>query len=90
MKKRFEDKTYMITGANSGMGKCVMNFLLQEGASLFLVDKNDDFIKSIKGEGKAKVGYSCFDLNCPEKISSLFDDAKSKGFIFVFQYMIQL
>lgn len=82
MENRFKGKTYLITGANSGMGKCVTNFLIEEGANLYLVDRNDSFIKTVVRENPCKIDYTCFDLSKPENVPALFDEAKSKGFKF--------
>lgn len=82
MDSRFKGKTYLVTGANSGMGKCVTNFLIAEGANLFLVDRNDSFIKDLVRNEPNKVNYSCFDLSKPEDIPVLYDEAKTKGFKF--------
>ncbi len=82
MESNFKGKTYLITGANSGMGKCVTNLLIDEGANLYLVDKNDSFIKELVSEFPNKINYTCFDLSKPENIPALFNEAKSKGFTF--------
>lgn len=82
MDKKFKGKTYLITGANSGMGKCVTNFLISEGANLFLVGRNDSFIKGVVSDSPNKIDYTCFDLSKPENIPALFNEAKSKGFKF--------
>lgn len=82
MENSFKGKTYLITGANSGMGKCVTKMLIAQGTNLFLVDKKYDFIKEVVCVGSEKIDYSCFDLGKPENIPALFDEAKTKGFIF--------
>lgn len=72
----------MVTGANSGMGKCVTNFLIEEGANLFLVDRNDSFLKDLVRKAPQRIDYLCFDLSMPENIPALFEETKTKGFKF--------
>ena len=82
MGNRFKGRTYLVTGANAGMGKCVTQQLVSEGASLYLVDRNDSFIKGLAADAPDRIGYACFDLGQPERIPALFEEAKRKGFRF--------
>lgn len=43
----FKDKIYLITGANSGIGKRLSEELMAREAELFLVDKDVDNIQEL-------------------------------------------
>lgn len=78
----FKNKTYLVTGANSGMGKCVTKMLLDAGAIVFMVDKNTDSISKIAQESLNGSDFMEFDLNHPAQVDSIFETAKSKGLHF--------
>ena len=78
----FKNKTYLVTGANSGMGKCVTKMLIEAGAVVFMVDKNTDNISIIASEASNGSDFMAFDLNQPSRIHEIFDDAKAKGIHF--------
>lgn len=78
----FENKTYLVTGANSGMGKCVSELLLSCGARLFMVDRDVDNLEKLHKSNPSKSDYIQFDLNKPNEVSSIFEKAKGKGFVF--------
>ena len=78
----FENKTYLITGANSGMGKCVSELLMSCGGRLFMVDRDVDNIQKLYNSNPSQSGYIQFDLNKPNEVSSIFENAKGKGFVF--------
>ena len=42
------DKTILVTGGNSGIGKCVVNTLLEMGSKVFAVDLNIDQLIVLK------------------------------------------
>ena len=48
----FNNKTYLITGANSGIGKALSEELIKREANLFLVDINLDHFHSLIGSEK--------------------------------------
>lgn len=78
----FENKTYLITGANSGMGKCVSELLLSCGARIFMVDRDIDNMEKLHKSNPTESDYIQFDLNKPNEISSIFEKAKKTGFVF--------
>ena len=78
----FKNKTYLVTGANSGMGKCVTKMLLDAGAIVFMIDKNTDNISKIAQEASNGSDFMEFDLNQPAQVNSIFENAKSKGLHF--------
>ena len=78
----FENKTYLVTGANSGMGKCVSELLLSCGARIFMVDRDIDNMEKLHKSNPTESDYIQFDLNKPNEISSIFEKAKKTGFVF--------
>jgi NAD(P)-dependent dehydrogenase (short-subunit alcohol dehydrogenase family) len=79
---RFDNKTYLVTGANSGIGKCVSKQLLENGSRLFMIDRDVDSIEELFRSFPSKVSFLPFDLNHPEKVGVIFDKAKEQGFVF--------
>lgn len=77
-----KDKTYLITGSNSGIGKQVALLLLEFGAKVYMVDKNIDEIERIASQYSNRSSYLYFDLSHPENVSQIFDKALEDGFIF--------
>ena len=73
---RFENKTYLVTGANSGIGKCVSKLLLEDGARLFMIDRDVDIIEGMLHAFPTKVSFLQFDLNHPEGVGVIFNKAK--------------
>jgi len=77
-----KDKTYLITGSNSGIGKQVTLLLLECGAKVYMVDKNTDEIERIASQHSNQSSYLQFDLSHPEQVSRIFDKAKEEGYLF--------
>ena len=78
----FENKTYLVTGANSGIGKRVSELLLANGVRLFMIDRDLDHIMRLYGSKTDMSGYMRFDLNKPNDVDSIFEKAKSLGLTF--------
>lgn len=78
----FENKTYLIAGANSGMGKCVSELLAESGARIFMVDRDVDNMQLLHESYPSHSDFIQFDLNIPEKVVSIFDKAKNHNYIF--------
>lgn len=74
-------RTYLITGANSGIGRCVSEALMNEGAKLFMVDREVDCLESLH-KRFAESAFMQFDLNHPDNVEAIFKKAKSQGFVF--------
>lgn len=64
----FSNKTYLITGANSGIGKQLSLKLAAHGTSLILIDKNDDQMKLIQKSFPLTVSFHVLDLTDIEAI----------------------
>lgn len=77
----FKDRTYLITGANSGIGKCVSETLINSGAKLFMVDRDVDYLDILCNKS-TESAFMQFDLNNPDEVDVIFEKAKSQGFVF--------
>lgn len=78
----FKNRTYLVTGANSGMGKCVSELLLLSGARVFMVDRDSDSMEKMHKSNPSESEYIQFDLNKPNEVLSIFEKAKRTGFVF--------
>ncbi len=66
---RFRDRTVLITGAGSGIGRATAHRLAGEGAAVFLVGKTGAKLEAVAGEVKKAGGKAAFetaDLRKPE------------------------
>ena len=79
---KFENKTYLVTGANSGMGKCVSEMLLSCGARILMVDRDIDNMEKLHKSNPSKSNYIQFDLNKPNEVDLIFEKAKNLGLVF--------
>lgn len=77
----FKNRTYLVTGANSGIGKSVSEALINARARLFMVDRDVDYLESLHNKS-ADSSFMQFDLNKPNEVETIFDTAKSQGFVF--------
>lgn len=73
----FNNKAYIVTGANSGIGKCISKYLIDHNARVIMVDVNTDSISSMTAGTDSKVIK--FDLNCPGKITEIFESLKREN-----------
>lgn len=73
---RLNNKTAIVTGAASGMGKAIAHLFAKEGASVILVDLNEtgvnETVKDIQGEGGKAEGISV-DLSKEGAIETIMD-----------------
>jgi meso-butanediol dehydrogenase/(S,S)-butanediol dehydrogenase/diacetyl reductase len=74
---RFTEKIALVTGAASGIGRCVCERLASEGAELFGVDINSDGLaetESLVKEAGGTMQSACFDVgeraNCFEAVKA--------------------
>ena len=77
----FKERTYLITGANSGIGKCVSEALINFGARIFMVDRDVDYIENLHNRFPES-SFMQFDLNKPNEVETIFEKAKSQGLVF--------
>ncbi len=75
--KRLENKTAVITGGAGGIGKATAERFLMEGASVLLVDLDEDNLKeAVKDLGEKNVYYTAADVSNEDEVKKYAGDAE--------------
>jgi len=75
------DKTALITGGGSGIGKAIATLFSQRGASVILVGRDEDKLKrTVEEISLEKCSYFVCDLATIESIQRLVENIKQKSF----------
>ncbi len=77
----FADKTAVVTGASSGIGRCIAIELGSRGATVCLVGRNRGRLQAVEERIRAvhsRVEHQCCDLQHPEEITRLCDHIRSR------------
>jgi NAD(P)-dependent dehydrogenase (short-subunit alcohol dehydrogenase family) len=78
-----DGKTILVTGATSGIGMAVSQFLLDSGASLIAMGRNEERLHQLKGASPSRVRTVAFDLtNYAEYPNTFRDFGKIDGFVY--------
>lgn len=72
---RFKDQTAVLTGAAGGLGKAVAQRIIAEGGQVYLLDYNEELLKTTTEEIGAK-GYFALDVANYEAVKSAASAAK--------------
>jgi len=64
--QRFDGKVALVTGAGSGIGRCVALRLAAEGASVLAVDVNEAGLKQTQADASAPISVRTADLGDPD------------------------
>ena len=72
-KNLLKGKTAVVTGGASGIGRCVSELFLSEGAAVVAVDANEEKVKKMCQE-LACIKGECIDICSEESVKKLFDD----------------
>src|SRR4051812_5205868 len=79
--REIRDKTALVTGAASGIGRAIALRLAQEGASLVLVDINENGLDEVAAEARA-CGVEVITRGCnmaePREVSSAVAEVLSR------------
>ena len=80
VKKEFEGKTALITGASAGIGRATARLLASQGADVILVDIDSEGLLRLKEElsecGVAVDIYTC-DVSCEERVNEIAKEVLS-------------
>lgn len=79
---RLEDKTVIVTGASSGMGKCMCETFVKEGATVIAVARRAERLEELAGALKDEAGtfVACpGDMTNDADIQKAFDLASENG-----------
>lgn len=77
-----KEKSFLVTGGNSGIGKSVVKLLLQQGAKVFALDVKTDQLEILKNHNAGKLQYLNADLTDFSNYNALFETAKGSGYLF--------
>lgn len=77
-----KNKTYLVTGATSGIGKSVAFTLFSLGAKVFLVGRNSKVLLELKERYPEQCSYIEYDLTNAENIHLIMQKAHDDGYIF--------
>ena len=81
MSSILKNKNCLITGATGGIGKHIVNLLVEQECNLFLTSKNNtklkNFYKSLKTKN-LKINYAPADLNSSLEINKLIKKVRTK------------
>jgi len=75
----FSGKTFLVTGANSGIGKQLTLKLVTLGARLFIIDKNQDQMVLVHNEFPHLVTHYVLDLTDIDGISQFMNSLRVKN-----------
>lgn len=78
---KLQNKVAVITGSAQGIGAAIARLFSSEGATLVLIDRQEDQLKSLTEELKANngnVSYFAFDITSKEEIKKAFVEIKEK------------
>lgn len=79
---RFKNKTVLITGGNSGIGRGIVNFFIQEGARIVFTGRDPNKGALVETEARALGGDATFfqcDHSIEEAVAELINEVASWG-----------
>lgn len=80
--KNILNKTFLVTGATSGIGKAVTLLLLQNGAKVFMVGRNKIVLSEIHNKYPDSSSYVEYDLSNSANVDEIFQKAVSDDYVF--------
>ena len=77
-----KNKTYLVTGATSGIGKSVAMVFCSLGAKVFLVGRNHEVLSNFRLMYPDQCSYIEYDLSDAENIHTIMLKAHKEGYVF--------
>jgi NAD(P)-dependent dehydrogenase (short-subunit alcohol dehydrogenase family) len=78
----FQGKLIAVTGGVSGIGRAVVELLVQEGAIVYVADINSSDGKDLETKFGEKVQFYQTNVSSEDQVTDFFAKIKSSGFIF--------
>lgn len=71
-------KTYLVTGATSGIGEATALQLAQEGHTVLALGRDEERGNSLESRGEGRIRFFAVDLSVPSAINQFFEDTKEQ------------
>ncbi|MCT4792305.1 MULTISPECIES: SDR family oxidoreductase [Exiguobacterium] len=71
-------KTYLVTGATSGIGEATALQLAQEGHTVLALGRDEERGNSLESRGEGRIRFFAVDLSVPSDINQFFEDTKEQ------------
>jgi len=71
-------KTYLVTGATSGIGEATALQLAQEGHTVLALGRDEERGHNLESRGEGRIRFFAVDLSVPSDINQFFEDTKEQ------------
>jgi len=71
-------KTYLVTGATSGIGEATALQLAQEGHTVLALGRDEERGNNLESRGEGRIRFFAVDLSVPSAINQFFEDTKEQ------------
>ncbi|MDX1258416.1 SDR family oxidoreductase [Exiguobacterium sp. K1] len=71
-------KTYLVTGATSGIGEATALQLAQEGHTVLALGRDEERGNNLESRGDGRISFFAVDLSVPSDINQFFEDTKEQ------------
>ena len=71
-------KTYLVTGATSGIGEATALQLAQEGHTVLALGRDEERGNNLESRGEGRIRFFAVDLSVPSDINQFFEDTKEQ------------
>lgn len=71
-------KTYLVTGATSGIGEATALQLAQKGHTVLALGRDEERGNNLESRGDGRISFFAVDLSVPSDINQFFEDTKEQ------------